>query len=359
MTDRTDRRGFLRSAACVATGALAGCRALTGTRRQWQTSLSSGFVQSPLVDSDGTIFVTTGDGQVHAVAADDGTVRHSVASQPAFYTGPATGSGGLFVGNRAVAEVTLTGDGVLRVGGRSWGNAHLGPGNEVTELVAAGGTLLGGTETGRVYRIDPEQSDADMRVALDADGEIRALVSDGDMHYALAGQSGAAAGEVIALGDGEAAPLWRRSLSRPTDAAVDQSHLFVAHADGVTAVDPSAGETEWTASLAQVRSLAVSESRVYAVTAEPRLVALDRQSAAVLWGATLESPTPTGVSPAVADGQVYVPEGSSGRIVAVAADGSTAWTYDVEVDAPPATTPLAVAESVYVGVGGHLLALRA
>jgi outer membrane protein assembly factor BamB len=126
---------------------------------------------------------------------------------------------------------------------------------------------------------------------------------------------------------------------------------YVGTTEGVVAVDPRDGSVRWVEDLGEsvTGAPAVSDGRVFAVTAAGRLVGIGPpedagQAGRIDWEATLDGGSEAG--PAVADGVVFVAD-SEGVIRAFGSDGERLWTRELTT---PVTGGTAVTDS-HVVVG--------
>lgn len=357
------RRRFLASTS-VLTGALAGCSALgVGSRETWRVELGEQFVQSPLVHRDGTIYATSGDGMVHAVDRQSGASQWSQQMQEGFFTGPALVEDHLVVGFYDLLTIDLGADGTWDLG---WWLELFERGREVSAISIREETIVVGDDHGTVHGItrrDPhpiwEGSVGDSR------GIVESIAPVGDQLLAVSATDDT--GYVTALSAEDGTRRWHRQFPALTQAVPAGDVVLAAHREGVTAVEIGTGEGRWTRSLDdavandRAVSLTVTDGRAYVVgetPPTPTVTALSLPDGSQQWQADLGGASPHGVAPTVADGLVYVPEGSSHRISAFTTDGDAAWTYRFEADETPMTKPLVVDGTIVVGLDEALVAVR-
>jgi len=194
------------------------------------------------------------------------------------------------------------------------------------------------------------------------------LAVDGPTLYATTGF-----GEVHALDAKTGAVKWMRPLLKPLRAAptVADERVYVVSIDNeLTALDASSGDVLWrqsgiseSAALMGAASPAVEGDMVVAAYNSGELYALRVQNGRVLWTYSLAAVAQMGAMPAIADirglpvidrGRVFAIS-NSGRIAAIdQRTGDRIW----EADIGGINTPVVAAEAVFVyGNDGNLVAL--
>lgn len=107
-------------------------------------------------------------------------------------------------------------------------------------------------------------------------------------------------------------------------------------------------------------AVAVADGSAYVVAETPptpTITALSLPDGGREWQADLDGANLPGITPAVGDGHVYVPEMAGHRISAFTTDGDAAWTYRFDGEDAPKTTPLVADGRLVVGLDRALVAL--
>ncbi len=176
-------------------------------------------------------------------------------------------------------------------------------------------------------------------------GDTSVPLSPGDWPQANGGATNASAtdGSHAAVGDAPSASGgWEYSAGAPIVAppSVVGSRVFVTAEDGsVVALDRETGALLWRydSGLPAAVTPAVSDGLVFVVFKPGIVSALDENSGDVIWSKRL--PVASLPSPTVADGRLFVAETDRNRLLALdAATGETLWDYRLSdwVIAPPA-----------------------
>ncbi|WP_227356773.1 outer membrane protein assembly factor BamB family protein [Haladaptatus salinisoli] len=317
---------------------------------------TEGYVSSAPAVADGVLYAGTWGKTFYAVDVADGTQRWKVD-----------------VGHRFGSSSPVVADGTVVVGANGDGPLVVS-GPEDEEEFEACAVLALDAETGEeVWRYDEfgERENVDSSPAV-ASGRVH--VGGGENLYALDAETGSEIWTRNVAASARASPAVRDGLvyyAGPYRGGDAPSRLW--------ALDAASGETRWTydlADTAQKVSPAVADGTVYVPAASQRvclaagdsddcsgvtrgrLYAVDAETGTERWTAEIRPDTRS--SPAVADGIVYV--GCANGISAVTVDGAGAWRIDFEgerEDGPYVDSSPAVAGGrVFVGASdGRLRAI--
>lgn len=261
-----------------------------GTRR-WHLGFDSA-VNVPVAYADGTVFVGTTDGRVHAVAGGGGVSvfgmrfdvrRWSAEAGDGVLSAPAVSDGTLYaatVGGTLFAFDAKSGSVEWRYsgGGRQFSAPAVGAGRVFLNRPARRGRLVALTaETGEEKWSIPHGTDTTAAFSTPTVRDGRVFLGSHDGHvYVL----DAASGRI----------LWTVELESPTGdgLAVTGDAAFVGDRDGaIYAIDPESGEIRWTVtddSGSAVRAPpAIAGNTLYAANAAGVVRALDAASGAERW----------------------------------------------------------------------------
>jgi outer membrane protein assembly factor BamB len=180
-------------------------------------------------------------------------------------------------------------------------------------------------------------------------------------------------GEVVALKIADGSVLWRHSLLNPIRAAptVDNGTVYVVTIDNqLSALNAKTGEVMWhhngiaePATLMGASNPAIEGENVIAAYSSGEIYALRSENGRVSWNYALTTPTQSGALPAIADIR-GLPVISGGRVYAISHDGrmaaidartgDRAW----EADVGGINTPVVAGDAIFVlGNDGVLMAL--
>jgi outer membrane protein assembly factor BamB len=207
-------------------------------RSIWELSLSGLIVSSPALGADGTIYVGTGLGRLHAVA-QNGTERWSVQTEGLIESSPAIAPDGtIYFGSHDRTLYALNPQGAVKWKFETRGEIFSSP------AIGADGTIYFGSRDQRLYALAPDGSLkweyftngwVDASPALGADGTIY-FASDRSF-YALT------------PGDVSARLRWRADINTgsASSAAVRADGVIIVGADDgmVRAFEPADGSIRW------------------------------------------------------------------------------------------------------------------
>jgi outer membrane protein assembly factor BamB len=291
---------------------------------RWVTTagITNRVEASPVIGSDGTIYIGADDGKVYAIDGTTGIIHWAVTVESeGVDSSAAIGfDGTIYVGagESVVALDPLTGT-------EKWRFATAGD-VESSPTIGPDGTLYVGADDARVYALDsrtgalkwyftfPEESDTDSSPALGADGTVY-IGSDKGTLYALDGQTGNLKWLFVALGEISGAPVLGPDGTLYVSAlnsAKTEARLYV--------LDDASGIQKWVKSLPSNAKTSVAlgvDGTVYvsavklpdALGSELRAVvwALDGGTGIQKWESLLEVGSQGVSAPSLgADGTVYV-----------------------------------------------------
>lgn len=310
---------------------------------RWSTMLS-GSIDGQVTVVDGTVYVATDDGTVHALDAADGDERWTESLEGGRSQCPCVVDGLVVVGTDEGRLVALD----AADGEREWTTELAGP---VAGSTAADGIVYVGTsDVPTAYAIDPTDGDELWSAELAADAVDYPAVTDDSVY---AGAEDACDGRLHALDPIDGTERWVHEGTRmqsPTEAgnhvlapattiealppdddshrqigvtgqilsspaATPESIVYGTDAGRVGTIDHDEFEAGWNVSVGRysITGLAVTDDAVYATMIGPELLAFDLESGGRLWSQALESGVATG--PTAADGAVFVGT-DDGRLVA-------------------------------------------
>lgn len=299
---------------------------------------------TPAVDPDsGTVIACTRDGNLRALAADDGRVLWTRKTGGRCFAGGAVYDGVLY---------QPAGDGSLQALKVADGTAlwRYNAGEElVTTPVLTEGRVLVASQNDTLFAVDAAtgtwvwQHRRDVPSGFTVRGTAAPKVEDGVVYM------GHADGHLVALQAKDGAVLWERLLSLSggtefldvdTTPVLDgQGHVFGAsYKDGLFALSAKTGEVEWNTAVQGVSALA-SRGDVLFGSGDGVVRAVQASTGRTLWSLDLSSKgkRPAGGRPPLVSGELlFVP--TTGALVAV--DTSTgkaklAWDPGKGVSASP------------------------
>jgi outer membrane protein assembly factor BamB len=310
-------RGDIRN-----TGQGQGSGALNFLRWVTDAGMTDRVEASPVIGSDGTIFIGADDGKVYAIDGTTGVIHWAVTVQSeGVDSSAAIGfDGTIYVGagESVVALDPLTGT-------EKWRFATAGD-VESSPTIGSDGTLYVGADDARVYALDsstgalkwyftfPDDSDTDSSPALGTDGTVY-VGSDKGTLYALDGQTGNLKWFFVAVGEISGAPVLG------PDGTVYVSALNSGKTEARTyALDGAFGLQKWVKSLPSNSKASVAlgvDGMIYvsavklpdALGSDLRAVvwAFDGETGNQKWESLLETGSQGVSAPSLgADGTVYV-----------------------------------------------------
>lgn len=270
------------------TGVMPGPGPLHQPELLWQFQAAAPIRSSPAVVGD-TVFVTSTDGIVHALALETGEARWNVPLGAEIgNASPLVVDGLVVVGDRAGTVHALR----AQTGVEAWATRTDGP--IAASAAAVGTAILVGTESGSAYALDSATGAVQWRSSLEGNVS-RSLAASADLVYcpmsngllaALRVDDGSLAWEAHFADDGY--------LGTPTLA--DGIVFAVTGLDGtdpasraVVALDARTGVERWRRSSEEGAALytpAVSAGWAYIVGEDKTVVAVDAASGALRWSTT-------------------------------------------------------------------------
>jgi outer membrane protein assembly factor BamB len=277
---------------------------------------------SPVIGSDGTIYIGADDGKVYAIDGITGVIRWAVTVQSqGVDSSAAIGVDGTVYVGAGESVVALD----PATGAEKWRFATTGD-VESSPTIGPDGTLYVGADDARVYALDsrtgalkwfftfPDDSDTDSSPALGADGTVY-IGSDKGTLYALDGQIGNLKWFFVAVGEISGAPVLG------PDGTVYVSALNSAKTEArLYVLDGASGIQKWVKSLPSNSKVSVAlgiDGTIYvsgvklpdALGSNLRAVvwALDGGTGNQKWESLLEAGSLGVSAPSLgADGTVYV-----------------------------------------------------
>jgi outer membrane protein assembly factor BamB/actin-like ATPase involved in cell morphogenesis len=253
---------------------------------------------------DGVVYAASRDGWVYAIGAADGTLRWRVRAGQAVSSSPAVAGETVYIGSddNAVYAFSLAGR-------RRWRAGTSGP--VPTTPAVAGGIVYAGAADGRLYALDAASGQRRWSAPVDAT-PFSTVAAPGAVF------AGTADGTGHALEAGTGERRWRFPAAAPVSGAAvaGDTVYFGSSAGTVHAVDAATGTERWRFTVdggAPVTAPVPAGGTVYLAGAG-RIYALD----AATGEKRFEYPTPTAVTgpPRVGDGVLYA-GGEDGRVYAL------------------------------------------
>ena len=213
------------------------------------------------------------------------------------------------------------------------------------------GTVYAGTDAGTVYAIDAAEGTEQWTFETGDSVKTSPAVYGGSVYV------GSDDGNVYALDAATGDELWRvagESWAQTSPTVVDG--VVLAGNDGLFAADADTGEVLWRTDGPVDDTPAVADGRVY-LAEDDEFLAYDLSTGERVWEQSLAAEG--GMATTVADGRVYVPNGTGPVYAFDAETGEELWTFDGE---GRFTAPVSVADgTVYAGTwdGIYLYAIDA
>ena len=272
----------------------------------WQYNADAAFGTASAVAGDGTLFLATRRGEVHALRVEDGSRRGVKSFGNSLNAPPLLGEGMLYVPIERGKYGLIAYD--LRKADNVWRTREVG---YATSPLLLGGALIAPALDGAVRGFDAQTGTVRWEARLDS------------------------------LASFYAAPV-----------AVSSSEVVVASDRGAVTRLDGAGQIVWTVQTEPVYSTPASDgTRLFVPTTRGRFHALDAQTGAAEWTAMGADSLVRFAAPAVAEGVVYV-GGSDGVVRALDAQtGRALWT--AQQDGTISAAPLVTADAVVVGTMGE------
>jgi len=287
---------------------------------RWAFYVGGGFVSSPAIGADGTIYLGAEDGKLYAVNAD-GTQQWAFAmNDAADYSSPAIGSDGtIYVGSLDCCLYAVNPDGT-----QQWLFPTLGI-IESSPVIGADGTIYIGSSDGLLYAINPDGTE---KWAFTAGGSIEsfpALGTDGTIYV------GADDGKLYAINP-DGTQKWAFTTGGyiwSSPAVGTDGTIYVGSEDGKLYAVNADGTQQWTfATQNGIESSPAlgSDGTIYVGSDDGCLYAINangtQQWASTLGGRVIASPAVGN------DGTVYVGT-ENGRLYALQPDGTALWTVPI------------------------------
>ncbi len=245
---------------------------------------------SPAVDPDtGRVYVTTRDGFVRALSPVDGKVEWQLETGGPFSAGPSVREGVLYVPG---------GDGVLYAlkshnGELIWKYAA---GEELASTpVYAAGKVLVASHSDALFAVNAETGKWEWQYRRDPPSGFTVRGAGGPRVDGNVAYVGFSDGYLVALDIADGTMKWERALGQgqkfldvdATPVIDDSGRLYVAsYHDGVFALSPETGETEWHTVRTGITHLLLGGEILYAV-GDDQISALSARDGRVVWSMKL------------------------------------------------------------------------
>jgi outer membrane protein assembly factor BamB len=311
------------------TGAMPGPGPSSNPHVVWQFQ-ADGPIGSSVAVIGGTVFLVSGDGEVHALDLETGAeIWTESLGAEAGAASPLVVSGSLFIGDMSGALHAID----PNRGAELWTFRADGPISGAAG--AAGELVVAATTAGTAYAVDATSGEVAWQSKLPG-GVSRSIAVSADGAY-----FGAAGGWLVALRVADGTPMWQTRLASSghggTPAFAD-GLVYAAtgistdefESKGVAAVDASSGEIRWhyaSPAMAQVFTPAVVDGVAYVVGQDAAVVALDARTGSEVWSA--ETNGPNSALAAIAAGVVYVASDEGAVFAFDAPTGELIWRADL------------------------------
>lgn len=376
---RRSRREFLRAAGATGAVAATGAAAVSGRGRAadaeevgvgWQFKtggvVSSSYPSNDLAVANGTVYVGTQSGKLHAVEIGDGSKAWTFDTS-GFLGGGSPIRGSVGVGGGTVFVPTGSPDNELvavsEAGGeRRWGftvaqNLWLVEDQPIlSDVTVAGGSVYFGAEDGGFYALAMGDGELEWRFGT---GEVRSTPVVGENGIYVGSDGGLWGLKPTYDLNADKSERWHVDAGsvRGGPALVDGT-VYASSDDGVLyAVNAADGTVMWRheAGNAIGTTPAVADGTVFAGTDNGSLFAISTTDGSQEWTAAVGDGVGGGVS--VANGRVYV-GGEDGSVYAFSTGrGEQRWRF--ETGGPVRTRPVVVNGTVIVGTqDSHVYALE-
>lgn len=316
----------------------------------WKAPTGGPVDASPVI-ADGTVFVTSRDGFLHAVDPMTGatTWRLALGGEGTIST-PAVVDGVVYVGSEGGVFAVDAASGVPL-----WSVATsdaVGSSPVVVE-----GVVFVGDRMGVLLALDAETGQERWRIETDLSIASSPLVVDGVVYAAAVISFVEYIGGVFAVDAETGAELWSAWVPILSSPTYSDGVLYFGDLFGTFyALDAASGQELWQTTIAEdiSASPAVVDGVVYVGTWEGIVFALDAGTGGELWRFDTGEPELM-ASAGVADGTVYV-AGGAGTLFALAAkSGTEVWRVPIPGDG--ISSPLVAGGYVFVGGGDGLYAI--
>ena len=314
----------------------------------WTTELEQPPGASPAYDETNA-YIPLRDGTLVAMKLEDGTIAWKV-TQPTRFA-PAPGDGLVVVANKSTLTAFHAANGQIL-----W-QADLGAHNSAP-LLSTTGWLIASLETGEVVALRNQDGRELWRSKLPGSTSVRPSIS-GDRLF-LSIEDGQIAALTLATGK----PLWERDLPGSPQEILPLDALFVGTSDNYfyrLSMDTGNIDWRWRTGGDLIGVAAVDESRVYFLSRDNILRALDRRSGVQQWRQALKARPTSGPTKA---GDLLLVAGFAPQIRSFdLTTGKPGATYhaSTELAAPPHVVsglPIVGSLLVIVTGNGQVIALK-
>lgn len=258
---------------------------LADGQRRWQQPLGNGFLQAPVVVSDGgaadlLVFVSAADGMLVALDRRDGRPRWRSQPTNRCDGAPAADGAWLAYGNCDAAV-----HGFAATNGSYLGATPVGADSQMAgALVLTGGAAFGGTRDGALVRVDLASTSMVWRTTVSGSEFFLRPALAPTRGWVLAGT---AEGEIVALGAADGLPAWRATVAGEaiTGLAVDGTCVWVAAGATLCLLDVVGGALLGTRDYGvELRGPVLGSEQVAVATGEGQVIALAASHAGALTG---------------------------------------------------------------------------
>jgi eukaryotic-like serine/threonine-protein kinase len=339
-------------------------RAATGVIA-WQVATGGDIVSSPVIGSDGTIYIGGEDRTLYALDGTTGTQRWSHQGPSGFQATPALAQDGtLYAGAISGPLVGLdSATGTVRMGENS---PNLGVSTHVA--IGAQGTVYYTDTVGRVHAVNPTTGADIWSVQFnDVGSSAAALTPDGTLYVGAVGAQSPTGPvgdhKLHALDAATGVQKWEFEPGNSIYAAPtvgDDGTVYLASWDKkVYALDGSTGAKKWefeTVSLITGSVALGSNGRIYVGAYERRLYALNAQTGTVQW--TFDTAGRILASPVLdREGNLYLGT-EDGTFYALNAEtGAVKWTLDLG-GRIVGSAAIGADGTLYIGAGNRVIAIQ-
>jgi eukaryotic-like serine/threonine-protein kinase len=287
---------------------------------RWTVPLGGSAAPDPIV-AYGRVYMAATDGVVRALDRATGSLLWSFDSGGSMSgTAPTAANNFIYVGNQNGDLYALSAS-----TGRAGWVRHLGVSISDSPIVSTGAlyvNVFAGTRT-FLYSIDPLTGATNY-----FSNQALSDVPPPTLAYGLVFDEGGIGCVVQALDADTGTETWFQTFCSESDyskaVAAANDLVFEGDEGGTHALDPDTGDVVWTSSPTLVAP-SVADGVVYAASSQ--LSALDADTGTVLWSASLVEMAWS--SPVVANGVVYLGQGSGTLHAYDVADGTLMWTSPV------------------------------
>ena len=314
----------------------------------WTTELEQPPGASPAYDETNA-YIPLRDGTLVAMKLEDGTIAWKV-TQPTRFA-PAPGNGLVVVANKSTLTAFHAANGQIL-----W-QADLGAHNSAP-LLSTTGWLIASLETGEVVALRNQDGRELWRSKLPGSTSVRPSISGDRLFVSIED------GQIAALTLATGKRLWERALPGSPQEILPLDALFVGTSDNYfyrLSLDTGNIDWRWRTGGDLIGVAAVDESRVYFLSRDNILRALDRRSGVQQWRQALKARPTSGPTKA---GNLLLVAGFAPQIRSFdLTTGKPGATYhaSTELAAPPHVVsglPIVGALLVIVTGNGQVIALK-